>query len=523
MAQKVKEMAVAHDSIASAGASPDRIRNALAAFHSGGLPAAASCLRYVCWGLTDPFPREPLLRGAAFTPLLSAIEQAFKAGELSLKAWNGLLHGYLTAAADDVLGPGRANWLSLRNMLAETLPELRRRTRRAPAWLTILAEHENLLGDRPGARYARDLLKGETGRLDEVREALRIPGHSWFLRDVVLAQVEAACALPDPAFRAALDRLLVVIQEYPNLANESLVLLLTRYHAGSPEAPHEGLVDFAVAQWGSPSIFAQAKWTQVSPEVKAMVQAWLVRDDLKIFFEILQADRSVDARRVEFWLRYHKQMSWMRIALGSQHWYSNHPDMKSMRERRKDRVCRLEGGQGNLSAIIMKVGGHFLVEFSHSGNAAYGYPNHQVRFPLDAEQLPRWMLSDKSRCTFRESHVDRKLESWEQAFERVLAQDLGISPDQDSPAPRKLGGRTPASHSRAALHRPVPVPPASAAAPIDMPSLSAFCHRNRLKLEDRRAKGGAVWVSHYSETDAIARELKNFGLQYSPTNGWWRR
>lgn len=503
--------------------SSDRVRHGLQVLAQSGVAAAAPHLRYICWGIAEPFPREPLLRRPEFASVLELVRASVAAGEFTLNPWRGLLQGYLTALPEDIDGPGRSNWLALRDFLAGSLAVMRQRARVTPPWLDILAEHDNLLRDRPCDRYARLLLEGEGARLEPLKEQLGIPERSWFWREAVLAQVRSACDLADAPFRAALDLLLGKLENYPSLANDSLILLLARYARAFADTPHEGLQDYAVKHWGSPDIFAQAKWAQVEPEVKAMVQRWLVRDALTTFFEVLQEDRTADRRRFNFWLRYHGQVSYVRIALGSQPWHSPNPDLKHMREHRHDRVCRLDGGQGSLSAIVMKIGSHFFVEFSHTGNAAYGYAEHQVGFPLDRREMPRDALSNKATASFRESHMDKKTESWEQKFERILADDLGIHPDTDRQPLGPLRARRPTVVARTAGGRPVPKPAGTSGRPLDTERFEALCRLLKLRVEDNRPKGASLWVRHLGEQDAAARELRAMDFHFSPGNGWWRK
>lgn len=501
----------------------DRVRYGLQVLAQDGVAAARDHLRYICWGIAEPFPRVPLLRRPEFAPVLDLVRQSAAAGELTLNPWRGLLQGYLTAQPEDIDGAGRDNWLALREFLAGTLAVMRQRARVTPPWLAVLADHDNLLRDRPCDRYAHLLLNGEGDRLDPLKEQLGIPERSWFWREAVLAQVRGACDLADEPFRAALDVLLRKLRDYPTLANDSLILLLARYARAFADTPYQGLQDYAVEHWGSPDVFAQAKWAQVAPEVKAMVQRWLVRDDLEAFFEVLQEDRTADRRRFDFWLRYHRQMTYVRIALGSQPWYSAHPDLRHLRERRRDRVCRLDGGQGSLSAILMKIGSHFFIEFSHTGNAAYGYAEHRVSFPLDRQEIPRAALSNQEMAVFRASHSSGRGETWEQKFERTLAEDLGIYPDPDRQPLGPLRARRPSVVASTAGGRPVTKPLGTSSGTLDLERFHALCRLLKLRVEDNRTKGGSLWVRHLGEHDAAAGELRAMGFQFSRGNGWWRK
>ena len=509
----------------TAGGGTDRVHKALLALRQHGASGARQHLRYICWGLTERFPAEPLLCQPQFQDVLTLIRHAVAAGEFTLNPWLGLLQGYFRAKPEEIDGPAQQNWLDLRSFLASTLAAIRQRARAVPPWLATLTEHDNLLGDRPCERYARMLLKGEASRLDRLRDDIGIPPDSWFWREAVLAQVRAACDLANEPFKTAIPMVLDALANHSTLSNEALISLLPRYHRSFANSPHQKLQDYAVKNWGSPDISSQQRWLQVPPEVKGMILKWLAREDLETFFEVLQEDRTVDRRRFDFWLRYHGQMSYVRIALGPQPWSSSNIDLKQMRERRGDRVCRLEGGQGNLNAIIMNIRDHFFVEFSHTGNAAFGYAGHQVRFSLDRRQVPLWALKIQSSAdhAFREPHVDSRAETWEQKYERILADQLGIFPDPDRQPLTRSGTPRPTIVAHTGTARMPPTAPAASAGLLDMTRLQNYCRQMGLRMDDRRAKGGAVWVHYDGEAESMARELKAMGFQFSRGNGWWRK
>lgn len=490
----------------------NKVQHALTAFLNHG--TVAGTLRHLCWGLTEPLPTGALLTRPQCKALLTEVERALAGGSMTASAWRGLLQGYFTADPATVDGAGRENWLALRGLLARTLPVLQQRMKAMPIWLATILDHAAVLSDNPCAGYAAALLSGDRSDLERLRDDLGIPPQSWFWRETVLAQVRAACAMADGDFHAKLSTVLTALKDYPLLVNDGLKLLLPRYHAAAADSRHDGLCALAVAHWGSPNIFAQAKWAQVSPDVKKMVQVWLAFEDLQTFFEILQADKTVDTRRFQFWLRYHRQMDYVRIALGSQAWHSNDPDLRELRKKGRDRVCRLDGGSGNLNAIIMKIGDFLMVEFSHTGNAAYGYSQINLPFHLNSDAIARDLLSEPAVAVFREPHLG----IWEDKYSRILSTKLRIHADsQQRPMP---------SLTRAPLP-PTPPPPPSAPTPIptkpplDLAWLRAECRRRSVGLNDHRDKKGALWVRHKEQSDAFGKDLAARGFKFSPGNGWW--
>ncbi len=415
-----------HNAGMTAGKNKDRIQQALRILREDGVTAVQSQIRYVCWGLNEPFDTGSLLQSSMFPTVLDGIESGFSQGTLTNSAWRGLLHSYFSYQAEEANEVENVNWQRLRSFLSRSLDALQRKSQRMPRWLLALLDNRNLLTDRPCQTYTDKLLSGDENWQRTLQDDLNIPEHSWFWREVILERVRGLCDQDDLTFVGYLHGVLATLEPHPLLVDDALCQLLPRYQRHSPDVHHEGLRDFAVQHWGTPNLFSKGRWGLVAPEVKSMVQAWLVRDDLKTFFEVLQEDQTADQRRFDFWLRYHKQMTFIRIALGRAPYHSPNPDFKELRDKRRDRVCYMYGGDARASAIIMKIGHVFFVEFSHTGSAAYGYANEDVGFPLNKAEIGFSSLKDKSRHLFWGTHQS----NWEDKFSRELS-GMGIYPDDD--------------------------------------------------------------------------------------------
>lgn len=390
----------------------------------------------VCWGLTDSCGNHPKLieDEPYFTDLMSVI----RLRKPARFPWQGLLEAYfkfLPSRGEK----GEINWLSLRSWLNSDLQDLYNSISPtllpALTWLVVLREHQRLLRDNPCQHYAENALRGDRTDIDQIKNALHIPESSWFWPRLILSQVVEATGWRDDArFKGVLETLIAQLRDHPGVADDGLAKLLTRYAQCSDKAVHEGLKLFAVEQWGSPQFIRQVRWGCVEPNVKEMVDQWLVLEDLRDFFELLGADRAADQRRLDFWLRFIKQISFSHIVLGSTFWNSRDPDWKAFRDKKAGRISRLDGGGGNRNAFIMKIGGYYFVEFGDKGDACYGYADGKQPFKLGRNYLnyPTDM-KDKSNCVFWGSHIDGR-KSWERKF--VVGSDswpglisLGIRPD----------------------------------------------------------------------------------------------
>lgn len=493
----------------------DRIAQALDILRQDGPKAAlASHCRWICWGLTKPMPGGTLLASKHLFPAtLLAISEIHAANALSAGAWRGLVDAYFTPNAA-LRAQAAENWLALRDFLAASLPAILSRARARPDWLEQLETYPGLLGDAPGAPFAADVLAGQQEKLDALRGALTIGPESWFWEQLILAQVQHATTLPDAPFHQVLDNLLTVAAKYPGIINETLVALLSRYHRCREHDAHERLKSIAVEKWGSPNLVTQATWNKVTPAVKRMVQEWMVREDLLDFFNILKDNRETDQRRLNFWIRYYKQMDWAKLGFGSKVLNSRDRDTVDLLSKKRGCYCTLTGGGAN-NAIIMKLGGHFFVEFSQTNNAAYGYADGLQPFNPDRVELAARDLRDENPA-FHETHKDTLSKSWEQKFEDRLA-TFGIFPDSAEAAPA-AAGRT---ASPPPAQRPQAVSLATSAAWER--TLAELKARFGLRGEDKRDRGGNLWIWHLRDNDAIAARLAEIGFRFIAGKGWWRK
>lgn len=484
---------------AGAGGSSDRMSAALKALDEAG-PAAAcrDHLRALCWLVAEGrderaalLDREPEL----FLRVMEAVQTATARRRLSANAWRGLLAGYF--ARRPAHGPASANWQALRRFLAAGLPRLLQATRSPPDWLGCISRHLDLLSDHPARRYAALAMAGDESMTDELRDGLGLQPESWFWSELVMSQVEHLASLGDDAYRAGLDRVLSKLAAFPLLASQGLAVLLTRHHRTLAGRTHPGLRDFAIATWGNPHLESQSRWALVSPEVKRMVREWIVREDLILFFEKLSEDRTVDQRRLDFWLGYAGTIDFAYFVFGRNAFESRDPDFAALRRKRQGFYCRLQDAGAGENAVVMKIGERLFVEFTHTGNAAYGYALSSAPFKLDGRALTVRALKDKSVCIFREAHAPT--DSWPELKFAPALRRLGIHP-AGPPAGAAQHGQT-----------------------VDWSQVArASAQRHRLPIADHRMKGGAFWVECQAG-HPIARDLISLGFQHHPGRGYWKK
>jgi hypothetical protein len=510
MRNAVIAMREAGNRTSAAAPDRDRIREALILLRDQGPERAlATHLRYVCWGLITPMPGGSLLASRhLFPPTLRRIDHMFANRQVPVNAWRGLLGGYL-GTTPTLREEAVENWSSLRGFLSSSLPVLTGRAKASPSWLTLLNEHDCLFGDHPCDRYSADMLAGRQEAVTQLRDDLLIPDDSWFWNQLLLSQVRRAEGLGDAGFIATLDTLLPQVAPNRVIVNDALAILLTRYAAIRTEKAHEGLKTLSVAEWGSPNLYTQAKWQLVHPPVKRMVQVWLVRENLIDIFHLLREEKETDDRRLNFWLGYHRQMDFARLAFGRQVIGSRNRNVMDMLIRKKESYSRLGGSTSANNAIIMKIGEYFFVEFSQTGNAAYGYSENNAPFDVSRREIHIDDLKNKGKAigNFPETHKDTLQWLWEEKFASRLA-DLGITPDSEIPAsPEEVVAPPPAPLSQADWNQ----------------RLTLLQRQHGLKIDDRRDRNGNLWVLHLRSDGEIADRLKDLGFRHVAGKGWWRK
>ena len=409
----------------------DRICAALATLRSQGAAALDGAQFYfACWGLTESCGNQPPLieDGRHFPTMMTEIQNR----QPRTLLWRGLLDAYFRYTPQ-AGSEGEQNWRSLRNWLAKDLLALRNRipaALRELPWLNVLQTNYVLLEAAPCRAYAANALQGDQTKIAMIESVLGITEASWFWRELVFSQIEEAVGWREDArFKQVLNTLLTQLKDHPVIRDKGLAMLLTRYASCVNTNVHEGMKQLSVEAWGSPQLVQQAKWGLVDPSVKAMVSQWLVLEDLEDFFERLQAGGLADTRRLIFWKRFIKQISFSHVALSNHLWWSKQPNWVEFKQKKRGRISRLDGGGGAKNAFIMKIGGYYFVEFGESGDACYGYTAGSEPFRLGSGQLNYPAdLKNKSipPCVFWGSHIDG-LKTWERKFMEGSATWPGLS------------------------------------------------------------------------------------------------
>lgn len=461
------------------------------------------------------------------------------------RCYQGLVKSYFTydGIGGDQTTPGRQNWRYLRGYLNE-----RNRTVESPGinpdWVGYVTAHRHLFTDAPCIPYVAEMLKGDRSQVDRVCEHLGIAKTSWFLRELVLAQVVGATKLEDAPFQELMPRLLELLAANEFLRDRGLVLILDRYSKIRGSHLNQTLRDAAVSWWGNPWLPSnESRWGGVREEARAMVADWLKLEFIETFFTKLAEDGLGDPRRMDFWKRYVKAINHIEFALGSTARNSRERDMVVLRKKMTGLVRELDAS-GTNNAFIMRMGNLVAVEFSGMGNALYGYDARKhvpfdTNLPLTLPTTGANSLKQRSQSILWMQHQDgiHGWNKWEHMFEATLKKEFDLQPET-APSAKGMTSRSAASKQVA-----TPVPPPPVAAPAKEPSPPAFetagdgTSRSRsadevlirrfaasqgLKVDDKSGQGGNLWVITTKDDSRVADRLTELGMKYRPGKGWWR-
>lgn len=451
------------------------------------------------------------------------------------RCYQGLVKSYFTydALGESAPPAARNNWKTLRDYLRDKNDVIRDKQAN-PDWVATAMRNRQLFSERPCDPYVDALLKGDAGTIDLLCEELGIAKASWFLRELILAQVRSATLLGHAQFQALLPRLLELLANNDVLKDRGLNLLLDRYVKVPGGHLHQELRDASVLWWGNPWLPSnETRWGGVVQDARTMVADWLKLEFIETFFTKLAEDGMGDRRRMEFWNRYVKAIDHIEFALGSTARNARDRDFIALRKKMTGLLCKLEAS-GTNNAFIMTMGKLVAVEFSGLGNALYGY-DPRKSLPFDTSKDLRLAgdadnsLKQKSRSILWLSHQDgiHNWDKWEHMFEAKLRKDFGIEPL--AAVPRITRARAPA--------RPTPPTPQlleareddgtySAAAepsqPYSRSALNAFANRQGLHVEDKTPQGGSLWVRTDATDNQITETLTYWGFQRKPGKGWWK-
>jgi hypothetical protein len=513
--------------------------------------------RLVSFGMCLPHsPDDPCVMEDAqrFDALLDGIDQWLAEPRWFRRCYQGLLRSYFGYDAHTPGTPAvaRRNWARLRDYLRERAPRITDQAddRHAePAWVTTVLRSGHLFTDAPCETYAAALLRGDSGAVNLLCDQLGIGQASWFLRELVHAQVKASTRLGHEEFCAVMPALLEALRHNRVLRDRGLALLLDRYARVPTAPPQAALRDAAALWWGSPWQPSNAtRWSGVTEAGRAMVTEWLKREWIEAFFIRLAEDGPGQPRRAEFWQRYVKSIENVQFALGPQTAQANDREPAVMLNRIDGLCVELRDSMGPNHALVLTLGNVVVVEFSHPADAMYAYDTRHplpfdmtrpVRAAVDADNSLR--TTGRALCLPHQDGV-RGWRRWEAMFEATLKRQFDVAPGAAGPARRNtfidLADAADLAQARphesvaeiddwarlpAGLGEDVHWNTAEATlVPYSRADLEVLARVHSLRLDDETARGGKLWVRATTADTSIGQVLSHWGFVHQPGQGWRR-
>ncbi|MBF0236518.1 MAG: hypothetical protein HQM12_02335 [SAR324 cluster bacterium] len=421
----------------------------------GGYSLQKRDLFFISLGLNheDPglFPDAlKLINSPLFYQYWGRFKESWKEFELNSLHWRKLLiFGYFRFIPAKGTGIGQQNWENIRQFLAETFDEMKRRSK-PRVWIATLEQHLNLLQSNPCQPYVMDFLKGDYARLKALKEQMKMPDDGWFWSAIVFSAVQESIHYDDNRFKEILalpereppaerqqepwPLICAELERHSMYLHEGLGLLMNRYQQCSEHRLHPGLMTVILHYWKNPQRDSRSpEWNRVLPETRFMVTGWLVNEDLQDFFELLEQDPVNCKRMIDFWNRYSQQVSYSRIMLKPM--VRQQEDYAPLITRKKDRLGTLDSN-GKSNTLLMKLGASVFVELSGAGNGSYFYSISRLPFEFDQQSIRSDLKTEdpgklKMLNTNRESVKPRLIQTpqiWENELSRQL-NALGMIPD----------------------------------------------------------------------------------------------
>ena len=553
----------------------DRVLFAINSFWNSSRIDDLQTARYVSFGLSMPtrFNSQALLDDPQrFSSFLS---EEIGIGQWKSKpAWfrrilQGLVASYFSFEPEsaNVTDIQMQNWIFLRGYISKNIEFAKAASN--PDWLNCCLDHPSLFSESPGDDFVELVIEGRNEELERNLDLLRAK-ETWLPRELILSQVRRITRLVDAEFIDMVNPMLSAIAPHRTIQDKALTLLVNRFANNTNPAAHLELKQTVVSRWDNPWLPGAAKkWpSEVTADARALISDWLKSEFIEAFFTKLAEDGSTDRRRLDFWMRYRKQMNHVQFALGNLISDSRDPDLMVLKWKMKGLISAIKSARVN--AFIMIFGDVIAVEFSATGNALYLYDTSSgVPFDLTETltlSVDGYNSLKRSRGE-KYSHHDGSngFYRWEDMVEDGLSKQFGLfrdtflgvkkpshisNPQVSQPAQveeKKVeSSSSPFKFpsfglSASEVKIPVFVPPVSPqqkvlkvisgitswddilAQPFSEELLVSTCNAFGFSIVDNRKNGGALWVMVGNSHSDRNKVFRKWGFIYKTDKGWWKK
>ncbi len=325
------------------------------------------------------------------------------------------------------------NWLKLRDYLQRRASAtLDPQTN--PDWVHTVQAHPTLFGEAPCTDFVAPLLDGDRTGLEDLCERFGIGESSWFLRDLLEAQVRAATRCDHAGFRAALPAMLALLAGGKAWRDAGLALLLER-HAQIPQVPLPGGLCDAVRQaWGCPWKPLDAlRWNGIGEAARQLAGDWMKADLLDAFFAIPGGGDG--ARRAAFWKRYLPSIGAIELVVDAGLGGAPGEGCATLCDKAAGLVTRwVEAGASDV-ALVLTIGCARLVAWNDPAEPVWAYDLRHAPAPFPFDMGRPVAARVDADNALRHGGRDLTLlhrdgvegwRQWEQLFEATLKDRFGL-------------------------------------------------------------------------------------------------
>lgn len=504
--------------------------------------------------------KSPCMIASVRDPLLGRWQAQLQENALGMLLWRAACMAYFLVEEREAADP-------LRHFLKAGRSAMQQLDRK-PAWLVFFLGHATLFDDRPGLMLANQWFSGQTTLVEQIREHAELPGSSWLWEEMVVEILRKIETLTETAFVAHVRNLLQLSRQYMRQRDRIFAVMIEKYaRFGSKDVPAP-LIEAVIDAWGNPQmerVDAAHRWSNVSEKTRIWMCQLLAEKDLADFFELINKGSkaglsAMDTRRLMFWKRYTQHMSYTRLILGESFHNSRNGSISTFVANRRNRLGMLVNDPDN-AAFLMRIGNHWCIEFSQTGNAFYAYSEGAEPFDPHAGAIRTSDMKERGKAAEWIAHsgawedklglyVDQ-LVSPRSTFSRPPVESPRTKP-QPPDQPRK-GGKAVKPVDTGKSPKP-PHPPAKPSADTSInkaldeaaehgtkapavlqdlrlsavalklsPTVRPELGRLFLREVDNRDKQGAFWLELNGEpSEHLLKQMQKLGFSHKPGRGFYQ-
>ena len=326
--------------------------------------------------------------GAKLRELLDIYSARCASGIDMLITWRGVMGAYFELSPDS--SPDRLRFErsleDLRRFLSSTWDSVNKSSELKLSWMKVIEENVGVLSPNPCDQYAKQWFDGNEDLVLKISNDLQISSNSWFWERLFVTCLQSVLNFDEFSFKKAIPKILELFDKHKIYRDKGLAALLDRYALCSDISVNETLKEYALDLWASPEghDLAGSKWKLVSKPALAMVLNWVHETNLRLFFKLLKERGVADDERLNFWLKFIRQVKSSRLALGpsSQRLVESRADYKKVFKRDGNAYSQLREDQNpDNDAFLMTIENCLIVDFS-IGGGCYIYKEGQNKFSI---------------------------------------------------------------------------------------------------------------------------------------------